>query len=62
LLENDKKKRIASANVNYKPSGSEVDGFSKDKIEQLKQIAVMKAVTIDTRRNTSAIFAKSEII
>jgi hypothetical protein len=62
FLEMDRKKRIDSANVNYKPSGSEADGFSKEKIEQLKQIAVMKAVTIDTRRNTSAIFAKSEII
>lgn len=63
-FEIDKKKREANSNLNYKPSflDQETDGLSQEKIEQLKEIAAMKAINVDIRRNTESIFAKAEIL
>lgn len=60
VFEMDKKKREANSNLNYKPShlDQETEGLSQERIEQLKEIAAMKAINVDIQRNTSSIFAK----
>ena len=71
VLESYKKKKIAS--MEFKSSHGDGDEISKERIEQLKEIAASKGLvhstysmennefSIDVRRNTPAIIAKAEI-
>jgi hypothetical protein len=63
-LEIDKKKRQSQASTTYKASfkdEGDIENLPKERLEQLKEIAVQKAINEDVKKNTSQIFMKAEI-